>query len=153
MNDARRPFRPNYVERVAISYIRRRGICARAVREVHGRAEARARQEGAEAAVQGTRAADQPTVTASGGYTRTNHVDQFFVPQPIGPPRLIYPDLPDNYFTRMSLQWPIYSSGRTDALERAAAAEARASAQDLDTARADLRLEVVRVYWALATAT
>ena len=88
----------------------------------------------------------------SGGYTRTNHVDAFLVPQPIGPPRVIYPDIPDNYFTRLSFQWPIYSGGRFDALERAASAEARASVQDIETTRADLRLEVVRVYWALATA-
>jgi outer membrane protein TolC len=125
---------------------------AKAMETSHQLAEARARQEGAEAAVQVQRVADQPTLSVGGGYTRTNHVDQFFVPAPIGPPRLIYPDLPNNYFTHASFQWPIYSGGRFDALERAAAAEARASAEDVATARADLRLEVVRVYWALATA-
>jgi outer membrane protein len=125
---------------------------AKAMETSHRLAEARARQEGAEAAVQVQRVADKPTLSVGGGYTRTNHVDPFFVPQPIGPPRLIYPDLPDNYFTHVSFQWPIYSGGRFDALERAASAEARASAEDLATARADLRLEVVRVYWALATA-
>ena len=118
----------------------------------HRLAEARARQEGAEAAVQVRHVADRPTLAVSGGYSRTNHVDPFAVPQPIGLPRIIYPDIPDNYFTRMSFQWPIYTAGRFDALERAAAAEARASAEDVATARADLRLEVVRVYWALATA-
>ena len=125
---------------------------AKAMETSHRLAEARARQESAEAAVQVRRVADQPTLAVSGGYTRTNHVDPFLVPQPIGLPRVIYPDIPDNYFTRMSFQWPIYTGGRTDALERAASAEARASAQDIETTRADLRLEVVRVYWALATA-
>ena len=124
----------------------------KAMETSHRLAEARAHQEGAEAAVQVRHVADRPTLGVSGGYSRTNHVDPFVVPQPIGLPRVIYPDIPDNYFTRMSFQWPIYTAGRFDALERAAAAEARASAEDVATARADLRLEVVRVYWALATA-
>jgi len=126
---------------------------SRAMQTSHRLAEVRARQEGAEATVLARRAADRPTLAVSGGYTRTNHVDEFTVPQPGGGTRVIYPDLPDNYFTRAALQWPIYTGGRTDALERAAEAEARATALDLDVARADLRLEVVRVYWALATAT
>jgi outer membrane protein TolC len=125
---------------------------ARALETSHRLAEARARQEGAEAAVQVRHVADQPTLSVSGGYTRTNHVEPFLVPQPIGLPRVIYPDIPDNYFTRALFLWPIYTAGRFDALERAASAEARAASLDVETARADLRLEVVRVYWALATA-
>jgi len=35
------------------------------------------------------------------------------------------------------------------ALTRAATADARASADDLDAARADLRLDVTRAYWGL----
>jgi outer membrane protein len=119
----------------------------------HRLAEAQARREGAEATVRVRRAADQPTLAASAGYTRTNHVDEFGVPLPGGGLRVIYPDIPDNYYTRMSLQWPIYSGGRADALERAAEAELRAAAADIEVARADLRLEVVRLYWATATAT
>src|SRR5262245_10971586 len=64
---------------------------AKAMDTSHRLAEARARQEGAEAAVQVQRVADRPTLAVGGGYTRTNHVDQFFVPQPIGPPQVIYP--------------------------------------------------------------
>ena len=66
---------------------------------------------------------------------------------------MIYPDVPDNYFTRIAMQWPIYTAGRTDALIRAAEAEARAVGEDVRTTRADLRLETVRAYWALVTAT
>ena len=116
-------------------------------------AEATARQEGAQAATNLRRAAARPTVAVSGGYTRTNHVDEFGVPQPNGSIRLIYPDIPDNFFTRVAMQWPIYTGGRVDALARAADAEARASQAEIAIARADLRLEVVRVYWALATGT
>jgi outer membrane protein TolC len=116
-------------------------------------AELRARGEAAEAVVNIRRAASQPNVAFQAGYQRTNHVDEFFVLGPPGSPlRTVYPDIPDNYRTRLDLQWPIYTSGRFDALERAAAAEAAAVTADLDTARQDLRLEVARAFWALVTA-
>jgi outer membrane protein TolC len=67
-------------------------------------------------------------------------------------PRVLYPDAPDNYRTRLDAQWPIYNGGRTDALERAARAEASAASTDVAAAQADLRLEVARAYWALVTA-
>jgi outer membrane protein len=125
----------------------------RAVAASHRIAESIARQEGAQAAIRTRETSDAPTFGVSGGYTRTNHVDVFGVPQPGGVFRVIYPDIPDNYFSRASFQWPIYNGGRTDALVRAAEAEARASAQDVEVTRADLRLEVARTYWALVTAT
>jgi outer membrane protein len=124
----------------------------RAVETSHRLGEARARQQGADAAVEVRRKADVPTITALAGYTRTNHVDEFGVPQPDGRLRVIYPDIPDNYRTRLELQWPVYTSGRTNALERAAQAEATATGADLDAARLDLRMEVSRAYWALVTA-
>jgi outer membrane protein len=126
---------------------------SRAVETSHRLAEGRARQEGAEATVRVRHAADQPTVTVTGGYSRTNHVDVFGVPQPDGQLRVVYPDIPDNYRSRIEMQWPIYTGGRTDALERAARAEAGASELDVRATRSDLRLEVVRAYWALVTAT
>lgn len=125
----------------------------RAIEASHRLAEVRAREQGAQAAIEIRRSAERPTVTVTGGYTRTNHVEEFGVPQPDGQLRVIYPDIPDNYFTRASFQWPIYTAGRLDALERAAEAEARAVGAELQAARADLRLEVVRAYWALVTAT
>jgi outer membrane protein TolC len=118
----------------------------------HRLAEADARVAGAQAAVRAREAADLPTVTLSGGYTRTNHVEEFGVLQPSGTLRVIYPDIPDNFSSRVAMQWPIYTGGRSDALERAAEAEARAATADVRAARADLRLEVIRAYWALATA-
>jgi outer membrane protein TolC len=124
----------------------------RAVETSHRLGEARARQQGADAAVDVRRKADVPTITALAGYTRTNHVDEFGVPQPDGRLRVIYPDIPDNYRTRLELQWPVYTSGRTNALERAAQAEATATGAELEAVRLDLRLEVARAYWALVTA-
>lgn len=116
----------------------------------HRLAEIKARQEGAEAAERGQKAADRPLISASGGYTRTNHVDAFSLSQG-GVTRVLYPDLPDNAMSRVGFDWPIYTSGRVDALERAASAEAQALGADREAAQADLRLEIVRAYWAVAT--
>ena len=123
---------------------------ARSFETSHRLAEARAREQGAQAALKGAQAGDKPIVTASGGYTRTNHVQEFAINQPTAR-FVVYPDIPDNFGSRLSMQWPIFTSGRVDALERAATAEAQAAAADIDTARADLRFEVVRAYWAAAT--
>jgi outer membrane protein TolC len=79
-------------------------------------------------------------------------VDEFSVAVPNQPPRVIYPDVPDNYHARMDLQWPIYTAGRISSLERAAGAEREAAAFDVAAARADLRLETTRAFWALVTA-
>jgi outer membrane protein TolC len=115
-------------------------------------AELDARDAGAAAAAAGRRAAGLPVVAASAGYMRTNHVEEFAIVQPGQPPRVIYPDVPDNYRARLDLQWPIFTGGRIDALVRAADAERTATAADREAARADLRLEITRAFWALVTA-
>jgi len=127
-------------------------VQARAAAASHRLAEARSREVAARAGVAISRSAGLPSVAALAGYTRTNHVVEFSVPSPSGPPRVLYPDVPDNYSSRLDLQWPIYSGGRQQALERAAAAEAGAAGADVAAARADLRLEVARAFWALVTA-
>ena len=126
----------------------------RALEASHRLAEVRAREAAAVAGVAARAAEQQPVVAASGGYTRTNHVRPFLVPGPgpLGIPQVIYPDVPDNYRSRVDLQWSIYTGGRIDALERAARAEAGAAAADVKTAQADLRLEVARAFWAAVTA-
>jgi outer membrane protein TolC len=125
---------------------------SRAREASHRLAEARARESVAQATVAVRDSADRPTVAALAGYTRTNHVIEFTVPSPTGAPRVLYPDVPNNYHSRLELQWPIYSGGRTDALERAARAEAGAAGAVLGVALADLRLEVARAFWAVVTA-
>jgi outer membrane protein TolC len=81
-------------------------------------AELQARVDAAAAAEAGRQAASRPAVALTGGYTRTNHVDEYTLPlQPFNP---LYPDVPDNYRARVDLQWPIYTAGRTEALARAA---------------------------------
>jgi outer membrane protein TolC len=125
---------------------------SKAVDTSHRLAEARARESAAQAGVAIRESAERPTVTANAGYTRTNHVLPFSVPSPSGIPLLVYPDVPNNYSTRLEMRWPIYTGGRTDALERAARAEAEAVGAERQTAQADLRLEVTRAYWAVVTA-
>jgi outer membrane protein TolC len=125
---------------------------SRAFEASHRLAEVRARRQGAEATLRIRQTVERPTATASAGYSRTNHVDEFGFNTPDGGFRVIFPDIPDNVTTRLSAQWPIYTAGRGDALERAASAEVSALGADLDTARADLRFEVQRAYWAVATA-
>ena len=115
-------------------------------------AELQAHVEAADFAEKGRHDAYLPTLSLQGGYTRTNHVEEFSVIAP-GPARIVvYPDIPDNYRTRLDLQWPIYTGGRTDALIHAATAERTAAGKDLDAARADLRLEITRAFYAVLTA-
>jgi outer membrane protein TolC len=127
---------------------------ARAIETSHILAELRAREGAATAVLDQRKASDMPALSAQAGYRRTNHVEEFGVPQP-NPPRIeiIYPDVPDNWRTRLDLAWPIYTGGRTGALEHAADAERLASGKDLESARADLVLETTRAFWALVTAT
>src|SRR5207253_3428870 len=118
----------------------------------HRLAEATARGDAARAVADARRAAGAPVAAAQGGYARTNHVDTFGILLPNNQLKVIYPDIPDNYRTRLDLQWPIYTAGRLEALERAARADASASVDDVSAARAEMRLEITRAYWALVTA-
>jgi outer membrane protein len=125
---------------------------ARALEMSHVLAELRAREGASAAVVDQRHVADLPVVSAQGGYQRTNHVDEFGFLQPDGSFQVIYPDVPDNFRSRLDMQWPIYTGGRAQALERAADAERQASGSDVDNARADLRLETTRAFWAVVTA-
>ncbi|MFN7916177.1 MAG: TolC family protein [Vicinamibacterales bacterium] len=124
----------------------------RALAASHRIEEARARGEAATAIVGARHAATRPQVAAVGGYTRTNHVDEFGILLPNNQLRVIYPDIPDNYRARLDVQYPIYTSGRLQAIERAAQLEATAAATDTDTTAGDVRLDVTRAFWTLVVA-
>ncbi|HVC20913.1 MAG TPA: TolC family protein [Vicinamibacterales bacterium] len=125
---------------------------ARGLAASHGLAALDATQAAAVSAAAGQAAARKPLVSLQAGYQRTSHVDAFGLSVPGRGFQVIYPDIPDNYLTRLDVQWPIYSGGRVSALERAARAEAGASGDDVATAREDLRLAITRAFWALVTA-
>lgn len=120
----------------------------RGVEASHRLAELGARQDAARAVEDQRQSASKPQLLALAGYTRTNHVEAFGIPGNV----LIYPDIPNNVRSRLDLQWPIYTGGRIGALTRAAAAETSAIAQDREAARADLKLDITRAYWAVITA-
>ena len=125
---------------------------ARGIEASHRLEELGARRDAARAIEEQREAADGPQLAAIASYTRTNHVDEFSVPNASGGVRVIYPDIPDNVRSRIDLQWPIYTGGRLKALTRAAGADAEAAGQDREAARADLTLEIARSFWAVLTA-
>ena len=69
------------------------------------------------------------------------------MPLPNNQLRVIYPDVPDNYRTRLDAQWPIHTGGRVEALIAAAQLDASAAGDDVETLRSDLRFEIARAYW------
>jgi outer membrane protein len=114
----------------------------------HRLAEISAHHEAAEAIELQRKADSLPHSRLDTGYMRTNHVDVF---RGFGG-AVVWPDVPDNYHSRVDFEWPIFTGGRLPAMERAAAAEANAVGQDLEAARGDLKLEITRAYWAVITA-
>lgn len=121
--------------------------------EAHPRLDELGARQDAARAIEGQReAAGRPQVSAIASYSRINHVDEFGVPNVGGGFRVIYPDIPDRMLSRIDLQWPIYTGGRLQALTRAAGAEVEAAGHDRDAARADLKLEITRSFWAVMTA-
>ena len=125
---------------------------ARAVTASNRVAEARARGDAAGAAVETRHAAMLPQVSAQAGYMRTNHVRPFVIPSPTGALVNIYPDIPDNYRTRLDVQWPLYTGRRLGALEEAAREESSAAANDVETMVNDVRLDTARAFWGLVVA-
>jgi len=126
---------------------------SRAIAASHLIEETQARGDAA-AAVTGQRhSALLPQVAGQAGYTRTNHVNEFGIQTPNGRFQPIYPDIPNNYRTRLDVQWPVYTSGRLNSLEAAARFDQAAAAHDLDTTTTDVRLDVTRAFWGVIVAT
>jgi outer membrane protein len=124
----------------------------RAVAEAPRLAEARATEASASATVASRSAARLPSLSATSGYLRTNHVDAFGIPQPDGTVRTLFPDIPDTYGARAELAVPIFTSGRTGAAVDAARAVLHAAEADTRVTEADVRLETIGAYWTLVTA-
>lgn len=125
---------------------------SRALASSHRIDEATARHEATEAVSVQRRAAMLPQVATSAGYTNTNHVETFGILMPNNQLRVIYPDIPNNYRTRLEAQYPIYTGGRLDALAEAARKESAATTDDVGAIGSDVRLEVTRSFWNLVVA-
>ncbi len=113
--------------------------------------EVQAREAVATASRDGRAALARPTVSASSSYLRTNHVDEYSIPQASGGTKVLFPDIPDNIRLRTELLWPVWTGGRVDALVDSAEAEVRATQADAAVVAADLTMEITQAYWALVT--
>jgi outer membrane protein TolC len=114
--------------------------------------EAKDREAAAAATTTARRAQGLPTATASAGYLRTNHVEEFGVTSISGARTVLFPDLPNNYRVRTELDVPLYTGGRVNNLVTAAQSEQAASSADRRVTEQDVRLQVIQAYWALVTA-
>jgi outer membrane protein TolC len=114
--------------------------------------QARAVERAFQADVDVARAARRPQLTLDAAYTRQSDVPELLLALPGAPPRAIFPNIPDNYRTRMGGAVPVYTGGRLRALTRVAEAEAAAARADVVTVSSDLALETTSAYWDLVTA-
>lgn len=117
----------------------------------HRLAELSARQEAASAASAVEAASGRPQVSVRGGYTRTNHVEEFGIVQPDGVREIIYPDVPDNISSRIGADWTLFDGRRTESLVAAASLEADAIGHDRAALGSDVAVEVATAYWAVVT--
>ncbi|HEU4403174.1 MAG TPA: TolC family protein [Candidatus Polarisedimenticolia bacterium] len=111
----------------------------------------RALEAAAEAGLKGARADRLPEVGLAAGYTRNSDVPELTIALPGSPPRTIFPNIPDNYRSRLGLALPLYTGGRLTESIVAATEERTAAARDLEGGTADLVLETSAAYWSLVT--
>ena len=98
------------------------------------------------------RAARLPTLDLRGGYSRWSDVPELTLALPGQSPRVLFPNLPDNWTARAALALPVWTGGRLGAAARATARQEEAAAHDVDGGEAALVLETVAAYWDLAVA-
>jgi outer membrane protein TolC len=115
-------------------------------------AAVRAQATAAGAAVEAQSALRLPSVVASGGTERTNHIPVYGLRQPDGTFKVIFPDIPSSYRLRAEVDMPVYTSGRLPALVDAARADQEAAGATVRSTEEDVRLDIVRAYWGLVTA-
>jgi outer membrane protein len=107
----------------------------------------RAGERAAAADVRAASASRRPQLELQAGYTRQSHVPEVVLN---GQP--LFPDLPDNFRTRVAAGVPLFTGGRLERAIDSARLERTASEGDLDAGRRDLVYETAAAYWSLATA-
>jgi outer membrane protein len=110
-----------------------------------------AQRDAAGAALGATRAGRWPQIDLTAGYTRYSDVPEFTIALPGGPRETLFPNLPDNYRSRIGASLPIFTGGRLGRSIAASRYEEAASALDRSSGEADLVLEVTAAYWSLLT--
>jgi outer membrane protein len=73
------------------------------------------------------------------------------VPEVVVGGQTIFPNLPDNYRTRLGASIPLFTGGRVQRAIESARLERQASGKDVDAGRRDLVYETATAYWSLAT--
>jgi outer membrane protein TolC len=114
--------------------------------------QAHALERAAASDARAARASRLPQLGVSAGYTRQSDVPELVLAFPGAAPRTIFPNIPDNYRTRLEASLPLYTGGRTAGAIAASARESAAAGSDVAAARADLVLETTAAYWSLVTA-
>lgn len=113
--------------------------------------EAHAKTEAANQNVRALIALALPSATAQMQYLRWSHVPEFLIPDGAGGLRILYPDIPNNYRGRAEVSAPIYSFGRIKSTVTAAREDVAAAQAGERLVASDVRFEVMRAYWLLAT--
>ena len=114
----------------------------------------RSLEQGAEAGLRGARAEALPQFDLTAGYTRYSDVPDWAIslPAPINFTHVIFPNIPDNYATRLGVWVPLYTGGRISKQIEAAEGERAAASMEVRSGTADVALETATSYWSLVTA-
>jgi outer membrane protein len=107
----------------------------------------RAGERAADADVRAASASRLPQLELQAGYTRQSDVPDLAIDG-----QVLFPNLPDNFRTRVAAAVPLYTGGRLARAVDSARLERTASASDLEAGRRDLVYETAAAYWSLATA-
>jgi outer membrane protein len=113
--------------------------------------ELRALASAADAAVRGAKAGRLPQVDLQASFTRYSNVPELVLPLPGSAPQTVFPNIPNNYRTRLGLSLPLYTGGRVAGAIDAARHEWKAAGLDVDAGMSDLVLETITAYWDLVT--
>jgi len=112
----------------------------------------RALREASDASRDGAKAGRLPEAQVIASYSRTSNVPELAIAAPGQPPRTIFPNINDNWASRVGVTVPLYTGGRLSSLIEAAEKESAAATEDLTAGDADLVLETTSAYWDLVTA-
>jgi outer membrane protein TolC len=103
----------------------------------------------ARAAAEGTRdasASRRPEIELSASYLRTNDVPEVVLNIPGAPPKVLFPNLPDNWKTHAGASYALYTGGRVGSQIAAASETEHAALSDRAAAENDLVAETHTAY-------
>lgn len=98
------------------------------------------------------RAGRLPQLDLRAGYQRLSDIPEFAIVQPGGARQVLFPNIPNNYATGLSLDVPLYTGGAVRSAVEAARKASLAAGLDVAAGKADLDLEVTSAYLRLELA-